>query len=521
MPKHKTPTEEEIFRQLQDSPIFFVEVMWGLTPQPLKPEFEAQAQDAIDDLNWKAFKKKWFQPFIRGEHMTWQQWVILLSHEAALQGRAPKRISVRSGHGIGKDCVLSWIILHFLFVFIDAQVPCTAPTAGLLADILWKEIKKWHRRMPEEVAAKYIITSEYVRMAERPGEWFARAVTGVKENPEALAGVHGDHVLRVSDEASAVPDEIYNTAEGAMTSKESYFILISNPTRLEGYFYESQTSDDRFQRLAFDGEESPMVDREYVDGIESKHGRDSDEFSKRVAGEFPSKDSDMGGWTPILSKDEVDLALVSDGVRHAGTPLMGVDVAEGGGGDESVIAKRSMNLAEVLYASNRVDNMVLAGEVIVYQDDEKINPVNTGVDMIGVGNGTYNRLKEQARLVQGINVADDSSDPKLYDSKKAEGYWALRQWVKNGGKLVSSIDPEKKERWYQLTKVRYKTTDSSGQITIMPKSMMRKKKIGSPDAAEALMLTFLIAVTHEQGITKADVFFARKMLAKKKQARKK
>ena len=511
-------TEEDAYAALQQSPILCVEVMWGLTPQPLKAEFKQEAQEAIEDCNWKAFRKRWFQPFKKGEHMTWQQWVILLALEAGIQGRAPKRISVRSGHGIGKDCTLAWIILWFLFCHVDAQVPCTAPTAPQLDDILWKEITKWHHRMPEEIAAKYDIKSEYIRMVERPKTWFARARTARKEQPEALAGTHGEWVLYVSDEASGVPDEIYRTAEGAMTGQNPFFIMISNPTRLDGYFYESHNENkEQWQCLAFNGEDSPMVDREYVERIENQHGRDSDEFRKRVLGDFPQKDIEMDGWIPILSKEEIDLALMSEGVKHAGTKAMGGDVAEGTGGDESVITQRSMNLAEVLFASNSIDNMEMAGEIIINQDEEGIQPENTAIDKIGVGNGTYRRLLEQKRNVQGINVSEEAEDSKMFVNKKAEGYWRFRSWVKNGGKLKSSKDADGKERWYQLTQVRYKTADSSGKIMIMPKDMMRRKGIGSPDAAESCMLTFLIKITHDdKGFTKEDVFFMRKMLQKKK-----
>ena len=53
-----------------------------------------------------------------------------------------------------------------------------------------------------------------------------------------------------------------------------------------------------------------------------------------------------------------------------------------------------------------------------------------------------------------------------------------------GGKLYPD------ERWYQLCNIK-KARESSGRIMIMPKDEMRKLGILSPDAAEALMLTFI------------------------------
>lgn len=515
----KRLTEAEAFKQLQQSPIKFIEVMWHLSPQPLKDEYKEQAIEAISGQRWKAFKKSWFEPFVKGEHMTWQQWVILLALESAVKGLAPKRISVRSGHGIGKDTTVSWIVLWFLFCYLDAQVPCTAPTSDQLSDILWKEIAKWHNRMPDNVKMKYDIKSEYVRIVERPNTWFARARTSKKETPEALAGVHGDHVLYIAEEASGIPQEVFDTAEGAMTSDDSFFIMISNPTRLEGAFHASHHQDKQmWQCLHFNGEDSPIVDWEYAERIANKHGKESDEYRIRVLGEFPQKDIEMDGWIPILSKDEIDQALQSDMVEHAGMNATGVDVADEGD-NESVIVRRSMNLAEVLYASNRINNILLAGEVIVYTDDLNLQYENTAVDKIGVGSGTYHRLVEQKKSVHGVNVSISPKDPLSYVNLKAEGYWKLREWIKRGGKLKPSRDPDGKERWYQLLNVRYKTADSSGKIMIMPKDQMRRKGIASPDVAEALMLTFCIPVIPPHGITAADVHFARKMMLKKKNKR--
>lgn len=514
----KAKNDAEVYAILQKSPISFVETMWQIFPQPLKPEYEEEAQEAIDDMNWRAFKKRWFEPFVKGEHMTWQQWVILLALEAAVNGRAKKKISVRSGHGIGKDCVVAWIILWFLFCYKDAQIPCTAPTSDQLEDILWKEMAKWLARMPENMSDKYDLKSEYVRIKESPKTWFARARTSKKETPEALAGVHGDYVFYIAEEASGVAEEVYNTAEGALTNQQAYFMMISNATRLTGYFYDSHHDDkENWQCLAFNGMDSPIVDWEYVERIKNKHGEDSDEFRKRVLGEFPLKDVEMDGWIPILSKDEIDLALSDiDDVRHAGINMVGVDVSEGGGGDESTIIRRSMNLAEVLFASNRIDNMLLAGEVIVYVEDLDLQYENTSIDKIGVGSGTANRLLEQKKNINAINITVDATDVNSYTNLKAEAYWKLREWVKKGGKLKSSKDKDGKERWYQLLNVRYKTTDSTGKIMIMPKDLLRRKGIKSPDVAEALMLTFCTKPVPPVEITKEDVFFARKMAKKKK-----
>jgi hypothetical protein len=60
-----------------------------------------------------------------------------------------KRISIRSGHGVGKSTLLSWLVLWFLSMRSPCKIGTTAPTEHQLKDILWAEIATWLRRMPE------------------------------------------------------------------------------------------------------------------------------------------------------------------------------------------------------------------------------------------------------------------------------------------------------------------------------------------------------------------------------------
>jgi len=230
-----TKNDIELYKRFQQSPILFIEKMWKMTPE-------------------RDNKK-----FIKGKNITWQQHDILLAVEEALHGDK-KRISIRSGHGVGKSAVLSWLIIWYLFCFKDAQIPCTAPTSDQMHDVLWKEVAKWLDKLPAVIKEKYDWSANYVRIKESPETWFARAKTARKEKPEALAGIHGDFVLFLIDEASGVPQEIFNTAEGALTEDNIIVIMISNPTRLIGYFYDSHHNDkDNWHTLNFSSIDSPIV----------------------------------------------------------------------------------------------------------------------------------------------------------------------------------------------------------------------------------------------------------------------
>ena len=105
--------------------------------------------------------------------------------------------SVRSGHGIGKSALQSWLIYWFMCTRPFPKIPCTAPTKHQLHDILWAEVAKW--RTPA-IQSEIEWTQEKLYMKSNPENWFAVPRTATQ--PDALQGFHADHLLYIIDEAS-------------------------------------------------------------------------------------------------------------------------------------------------------------------------------------------------------------------------------------------------------------------------------------------------------------------------------
>lgn len=454
--------EEDIalYKAFQKSPILFIEKVWGLIPERDNTKF------------------------IKGNNITWQQHDILLSVEEALK-TDKKRISVRSGHGIGKSTTFSWLILWYLFCFKDAQIPCTAPTSDQMHDVLWKEVSKWLQLMPEPIRAKYEWSNNYVRIVESPETWFARAKTARKEAPEALAGVHGDYVLFLIDEASGVPEEIFNTAEGALTDKRAIVIMISNATRLIGYFYDSHHKDkEHWNTLHFNSEDSPIVDKEFVERIEKKHGRDSDEFAIRVKGDFPKEDMmDEAGYVPLYV--ETDLKYTDD-ESFIGNVKLGVDPA-GEGNDKTIWIARDNFKARVVATERISDSKSIAQKTLTLMSYFNITPENVTVDNFGTGANVAQEMGLAMNRVSAVNVGERCQSPQdqeMFLNLRAFAYWKQREWIKKGGQLV------KHDGWEELLSIRHRK-ELSGKMKIMGKVEMKKKGYHSPDHADALMLTFI------------------------------
>lgn len=489
-----------------------MKTVFRVVPQPCKPEYRKELSD-IMELEWEEWDKRkyeitadwfgdydqvsrsydWFD-FQKGKHITWQQMMILLSVEKATRKKANNKISISSGHGIGKSSCISWVILWFLFINYDAQVPCTAPTATQMHDVLWKELSIWIDKMPKGIKEKYDWNKDYIRMTESPNTWFARAKTSSKENSEALAGVHANHVLTIADEASGVEEQIFNTAEGAWTSGNILVILISNPTRINGYFYDTHHKlKDDWQTLIFSSIESPIVDKDYESKIAKRHGRDSQEYGIRVLGKFPKEDSmDDSGYVSLLTDRSIgDQPDFGEAIGFQNNAVLGVDPS-GDGDDKTSFVLRDHLKAKKLFEEGRSNSKTIAEKIITFVTQYDLDPQNVVVDAFGVG---MDVAKEVAIATKGrmnvstVNVGDESDwdeDKELYINKRAEAYYKMKKWFVQGGEII-----ENKNMKEELTTIKYKR-NIKGKIQIMPKEMM-KKKYGykSPNDADALSLTFL------------------------------
>jgi phage terminase large subunit len=158
------------------------------------------------------------------------------------------RTSVRACHGVGKSWVAAATCLWFLHTREPAIVLTTAPSRRQVKQVLWREIRRAQRAagLPGEVGEVSIELSE---------ETFALGLA--TNEPERFQGFHGENLLIVVDEASGVAEEIFEAMEGAMTSGHARLLLIGNPTRVAGQFYESHHTDPAYTRIHIGAEMSP------------------------------------------------------------------------------------------------------------------------------------------------------------------------------------------------------------------------------------------------------------------------
>ena len=393
--------------------------------------------------------------------------------------RGERRITVRAGHGVGKSTACSWALIWHMVTRYPQKAVVTAPTAAQLFDALFAELKAWINKLPPILRDSFEVFSDKVAFKAAPESSFISARTSSAERPEALAGVHSEHVLLVVDEASAVPEAVFEAAAGSMSGHSATTILISNPTRNSGLFYKThhQLASDWF-RLHVSCIGNPLVTEDFVRQIAATYGEGSNAYRIRVLGEFAIADDDT-----LIAAELVDAAIDRDLTVGDDEPMVyGLDVARFGT-DRTALCKRRGPVVEEIRSWGGLDLMQTVGMVV---NEAKLDrPVEICVDTIGLGSGVADRLREQGFNVKDVNVAESSAMNPNANKLRDELWLAAKDWLATRAVKLPKDDLLRME----LVAPRYNFT-SSGKLVVESKDSMRKRGQRSPDLADALCLTF-------------------------------
>lgn len=387
-----------------------------------------------------------------------------------------RRVAVRSGHGTGKTRMAASVIHWYMATRPHPQVVATANTLTQLTGKLWRELARVNQ--DAENGAMFEWTATTFSLASSRSTWRSMAIPWSENNPEAFAGTHEDHVLMVFDESSAIPDIIWETAAGAMTTKNCRWVVLGNPTRNKGKFHECFVKDGWFN-FTISCLDTSRVQPEFIQEMEQEYGKDSDAYRVRVLGLPPRQEEQQ-----YISEDIAMAAVLRNiSAMDEEMKVLGVDVARFGD-DRTILVRRHGRVASIVGEYKNIDTMSVAGAVIdAIRQERKAGGRGYDficIDVIGIGSGVVDRLKEQGINVIGVNVAEKPRD-LLCRNLRSNLWKEVKEWLKTG-KIEKGMV-------YDLTAPHY-YFDSSGKMMIERKEDMKKRGINSPDIADALCLTF-------------------------------
>ena len=413
-------------------------------------------------------------------------------HNVLMDLASNPRVSVRSGHGVGKTGTEAVAVLWFLTCFKFPKVVCTAPTRQQLNDVLWSEIDKWRSKSPL-LMELLTWTKTYIYMNGHSNRWFAVAKTA--SEPENMQGFHEENMLFIVDEASGIDEPIMEAILATLSGGNNKLLMCANPTKTTGTFFDSHHINRALYKChRVSSLDSSRTNKENIEAFIKKYGAESNVVKVRVYGDFPTQEDDV--FIPLsLVEASITRELPDNDV---GKITLGVDVARYGD-DETIIAQKVGGKVSLPVIAHGQNLMRTVGDIVItYRKLLKENPGYKGVitayiDDTGLGGGVTDRLEEVKReenltrleivpINFGMKPPQDGSDLKFQDITTY--MWANVKDMLESEQLFIEND---EELVAQLTVRKYQIT-SNGRIALESKKAMKERGIKSPDRADAVAL---------------------------------
>lgn len=469
-------------------------------PNPIPETDNPTAADL--EAMWEAFITKYeFDPVgfaedVLGYTLMRHQKLIL---RAIASGK--RRIAIRSGHRVGKTLLMAVAAVWHTVCKYPQKTIVTAPTSGQLYGSLLPEIMTVAKRLPGFMRDLFLFYKDGIKLAADPDGSFLSARTADPDNPESFQGLHSANILFLWDEASGIDDRLFNAARGSMAAPNAVRIMAGNPTRLFNTFHKAFTTHaELYETFHVSSLGLPTVDQDFVHEVRDEFGEESNEYRIRVLGEFPETDDES-----YISSRLVKAARV----RNIQRPKMSAVVysldpsrSPEGNGDPSVLTRRyGHHFVDKQISYRRKDTMQLVGEIqkLVQEDHDLLVrefkeagrsllflppiPVAIIVDVIGIGAGVVDRLRELNYNVIPINASETSTD-EVHCYRMRDALWkkALTYLKAPVNKI-----PDDDLLEVELCGARYEY-NSAGDLIIESKTKMRKRGMRSPDHADSLCL---------------------------------
>lgn len=301
------------------------------------------------------------------------------------------------------------------------------------------------------------------------------------DNPNALRGLGFDGVV-VDEVADIEPGVWGEVVRPALADRRGWALFIGTAKGVNLFselFYKAERGDEGYEgwyakRLTvYETDDSLHPDEVAA----AKRDMTPAQFRAEMMCEF-----DAGGVDTLIPGDLVEAAtrrgVAESQYAHCGVAL-GVDPARFGDDSTAFMVRRG----PVAYGLQRVhgyDTMEVADLAVQLADEH-------GADMIfvdegGLGAGVLDRLRQLGRYAVGVNFGSRSPNPK-YANQRARLWGDMADWLKFG------CLPDDLRLKVDLSAPTFKF-DAQHRIVLESKAEMKKRGLASPDAGDALALTF-------------------------------
>jgi hypothetical protein len=407
--------------------------------------------------------------------------------EVAEAVRDHRRVAVKSCHSSGKSFLAARLVIWWLHTHPNSIVVTTAPTHRQVESILWREVRHACARARRPLLGR-CLTTRY----EIGPTWYGLGFKSEDTRLDGFQGFHSEHPLVVIDEAAGVAEPVYQALDAIMTSEGARMLLIGNPTNPAGTFHDAfHRARLLYHTITIAAADTPnvragrtvrpyLVTQQWIDDAIAQHGEDSPYVQARVHAVFPAQ-----GERTLIPLAWIEAAHARTIDEDPAAPWeAGLDVARFGG-DANALCVRHGDRIVLETAWSGLDLMSTVGKVkSLLVDYPALAALK--VDVIGVGAGVADRLREDGYPVVDVNVAAASHRPHEFANLRHELWWELRERFRTGAVAGPLADAT----MGQLSSVLYGYDSRHSRPVVEGKEEMKRRGVRSPDRAEALLLAF-------------------------------
>lgn len=404
--------------------------------------------------------------------------------------RDNRKTAVSAGRAVGKSEIGSIAALWYIVCYPHSTVLITSPNFQQLQDVIFGAVR---RRWKDSKLLTLIFDCTLTQFRHRfyDSDW--KMVIKTASKGEDIRGYNSENKLYIMDESTGIDDDIINALLGSTSEANAKVLMISNPTRRSGKFYEIFTDPTTYpdwtrvkmSRITTGYQINKMINPENAESELTiwKHliknlGEEHPQVRVEILGEFPLQD--VKNAIPVELFDYVPdtSPFRGDAIKEVVSVNLGVDIA-GEGGDLIVFTLNELNydydkpierqglkpkeffsindaFSRADYTRSR-DRLLMRAEQLITkyaslkQEGGKFKKLYITVDGTGVGSAFMDYLKESlmnsTKLIMGhemrkwvqltsIKFQSKAFDEDHYINKRAEMGEQFRHKLEKNQEIV-------------------------------------------------------------------------------------
>jgi phage terminase large subunit len=416
-------------------------------------------------------------------------------------------ISVKSGHGVGKTAISAVAALWYLFTRDNVTVVTTAPTERQVKELLWREIRKWHKLANGKLEGKPLT----MKLELSPN----RFAIGISTNEtQQIQGFHNDNILIIVDEANGYNEDLFDALDSLLSGGEAKLLMIGNPIEPSGKFFRS-FSDGETATKTISCYTHPnivynkpivkgAVTKQWVDKRIQIYGEDSAFVQSRIKGIFPKIAHDIVinlGWIEHAEQiGKLKEPKVQKKPPKGHELYLGHDPGEFGN-DEYVWLLGTKDYVYKVISKNNIEpaESIDFTEYLIKQ--YKLNPKHVTIDGIGVGATIYSKVNQKYKGINRFVASESAINHKRFEDCSTEAWWHARDMLNPASEIYNEFYFIERPDLLKadLCTRKYRTSHNS-RIMLEPKREYRKRMKRSPNYADAFINAYYPLISNKNAV---------------------